>query len=189
MLLYTHPALVVIFVAIIYKDKLSIKKIASIIITTLGIYLLVDFRGSEFSLYGIVLAMISSRAYCIYIIGLGTKTLKKVNSMAITFYVCLVSAIIISLFGLIKGQIVWSQNITAISCSVFLAIISTLVAMLTFVEGAKIVGSAKAAIISTFEPVFSLVLAIILFNEAITASLAVGSILIIISIIIYSTNS
>lgn len=117
MLLYTHPALVVIFVAIIYKEKLSIKKIASISITTLGIYLLVDFKGTEFSLYGIVLAM------------------------------------------------------------------------LTFVEGAKIVGSPRAAIISTFEPVFSLVLAVILFNEAVTASLVVGSTLIIISIIIYSANN
>ena len=189
MLLYTHPALVVIFSAIIYKDKLNIKKIASIGITTLGIYLLVDFRGAEFDLYGIVLATISSVTYCIYIIGLGTETLKKVNSMVITFYVCLVSAIVVSSFGLMNNQIIWSQNIITISCSFFLAIISTLVAMLTFIEGAKIVGSSKAAIISTFEPVVSLVLAIILFNEVITTSLAIGSTLIIISIIIYSTNS
>ena len=189
MILYTHPALVVIFSALIYRDKLSIKKVASILITTLGIYLLVDFKGSEFNLYGISLAIISSVTYCIYIIGLGSKALKNVNSMVITFYVCILSSIVVSSFGMINDQIIWSQNIITISCSVLLAMISTLLAMLTFVQGAKLVGASRAAIISTFEPIVSLVLAIILFNEVITISLVIGSTLIMISIMIYSNNT
>jgi drug/metabolite transporter (DMT)-like permease len=54
--------------------------------------------------------------------------------------------------------------------------------MVTFKSGLKYISASTAAIISTFEPITSLVLGVIVFKEIITLNHFIGSLLIISSV-------
>lgn len=184
MLLFTHPALVVVFDFIIYKEKLYSSKIISICLTSLGLFFLVDIGGSSFNLLGVILAILSSVSYAVYILGISNKEMKKVDSFVLTFYVCLLSSIVVLIISIFNGKFIYNQNFISLGVTFLLALISTLIAMLTFVQGTKIIGPSNAAIFSTVEPIVSLIFGVILFKEILTIKLIIGSMLVISSILI-----
>ena len=57
-------------------------------------------------------------------------------------------------------------------------VVATFIAIQTFYAGARRVGAAQAALISTIEPVYTITLAAILFGEVLTAVQLVGAALI-----------
>lgn len=67
-------------------------------------------------------------------------------------------------------------------------IISTAVALQTFYAGARRIGAAQASLVSTVEPVYTIVLAAILFGERLTPIQLVGGALVIIGVVIAQTT-
>ena len=65
-----------------------------------------------------------------------------------------------------------------------LAIFSTVIPIFAFYAGMQKLGAARAAILSTIEPVFTLVLAFFLLNERIEAIQLIGGALILASVIL-----
>jgi drug/metabolite transporter (DMT)-like permease len=68
------------------------------------------------------------------------------------------------------------------------AVISTFVAIQTFYAGAKRVGAAQAALISTIEPAYTIVLAAILLGESLTGVQLLGAVLILGAVILAQTG-
>ncbi|HTS15468.1 MAG TPA: EamA family transporter, partial [Candidatus Sulfotelmatobacter sp.] len=62
------------------------------------------------------------------------------------------------------------------------------VAMQTFYAGARRIGAARAALVSTIEPVYTIALATLLFGEALTAVQLVGGALVIGAVLIAETG-
>jgi len=184
MLLFTHPALVVVLSYFIYKEEMYIEKIISVVLTLIGIYLLGDIGGGNINLKGVGLGVIASIAYSIYILGVNGKPLKELNSFVVTFYICSFSAIFITIWGGLTNKMIWVQNYKSMTFIVLLALISTVVAMLSYVQGIKLIGPSKAAIFSTVEPVLAFIMGVILFKEGITLRLIIGCCLIVSSMLL-----
>jgi len=68
-------------------------------------------------------------------------------------------------------------------------IVSTALALQTFYAGARRIGAAQASLVSTVEPIYTIVLASILFNERLTPVQLLGGALVIIGVVIAQTGS
>lgn len=66
-------------------------------------------------------------------------------------------------------------------------IVSTAIALQTFYAGARRIGAAQASLVSTVEPIYTIVLAAILFGESLTPVQLVGGALVIIGVVIAQT--
>ena len=69
-----------------------------------------------------------------------------------------------------------------------LGVIATAVAIQTFYAGVKRVGGARASLISTVEPVYTIVLAMILFGESLEPMQVVGGVLVLVAVILAETG-
>ncbi|MEG3041156.1 MAG: DMT family transporter, partial [Clostridium sp.] len=183
MILHTYPLMVMILSIIIYKEKFKLKKLIYLIITTLGVFIMLDIKGSNFNTLGVVLVLSSAFCYSIYVLGASNKKIRNINSYVITFYISVISAIVGGGIGIISNSFVGRINFYGLISILLIAFISTVIALMTFLKGVKLIGPTNAAIFSALEPIVSLVLGIIVLGEPITVKIVVGSIMIILVMI------
>jgi drug/metabolite transporter (DMT)-like permease len=69
-----------------------------------------------------------------------------------------------------------------------LGLVATAIAIQTFYAGVKRVGGARASLISTVEPVYTVALAVVLFGESLTTMQLVGGALVILAVILAETG-
>lgn len=187
MILYLYPSIVTILSFIIYGEKLYRKKIVSLVVSLLGVYLLIGFTGgSLINIKGLILALLASLFYSIYVLGLSNKEISSVNSFIITYYVSLASSITMLFAGSLNNSINFNISLYGLLCIILLAFISTVVALITFVQGVKIIGPSNASIFSNLEPIVSMVLSYFIFRDNITLNTILGSFFIMLSILILS---
>ncbi|MEX1344542.1 MAG: DMT family transporter [Candidatus Limnocylindrales bacterium] len=69
-----------------------------------------------------------------------------------------------------------------------LGLVATAIAIQTFYAGVKLVGAARASLISTIEPVYTVALAVILFGESLTPMQVAGGALVILAVVLAETG-
>ncbi|MEG0773182.1 DMT family transporter [Clostridium sp.] len=184
MLLYTYPAIVTLFSTIIFKEKVHPKKVLCLLLSIGGIFTMIDFGGTTYNPMGIVLGLVSSLCYSLYVLGASHKEIKAINSYVMTFYVSILAAGSQLIGGLSTNTLKFNLEFYSLIAILLLAFISTVVALMAFLQGVKIIGSSNAAIFSTLEPIVSLILGVIILKEALTVRVVLGSILIVSSMIL-----
>lgn len=184
MIIHSYPAIVTFLSFVFYGEKLSLKKILCLILCILGIFIMVDLGVATHDIKGILLALISAIGYSFYVLGASHKYIKSTNNYVITFYISLVSAISILAIGLPTQTINLNIKFYSLVAILLLAFISTVIALMAFLQGVKIIGPSNASIFGTLEPIVTLVLGILILGEGVQFKTILGSILIIISMII-----
>ncbi len=91
MILYTYPVLVAMLSFFMHKEKMNLKKIAALIVSTLGVYCLLGDMNFTGDIKGILFAFSASIFYSIYVLGTSRDFIKEVNSyvMTLIFYLLL----------------------------------------------------------------------------------------------------
>ncbi|MBU3126072.1 MULTISPECIES: DMT family transporter [Clostridium] len=184
MIFYTYPAIVTLFSYVFYKEKMYPRKIISLIISTIGIYILIDRGSASFNLIGIILAGIAAVMYSLYVLGASHKEFRVINSYVLTFYISCASAAFMFMAAITTGNFDMHISFYALVAILLLSLISTAVALMAFLEGVRIIGPSKASIFSTIEPIVALTLGIIVLGESISVRIIIGSIMIVSSVVI-----
>ncbi|MFT5873325.1 MAG: drug/metabolite transporter (DMT)-like permease [Clostridium sp.] len=184
MILYMHPAIVTLLSFVFYKEKMYARKIISLIMSLVGIYILIDMGSVSFNLNGIMLAGTAAVLYSLYVLGASLKEIKVINSYVLTFYISCASAVVMLIAAITTNNFNMHIHFYALVAILLLAFISTVVALMAFLEGVRIVGPSKATIFSTLEPIVGLILGILIFGEPISTRIIIGSITIVVSIVI-----
>ena len=136
---------------------------------------------------GLALAVISGVTYAFYIIYLDKSGLKNQPVFKITFYVALMSTIAMGVYGTATGDLTLS-TLTPKSWGISLAfsLLCTVIALSLLQIGIKYVGASTAAILTTFEPITSIVCGVILLGETITTVKIIACSLIMIGVVMLS---
>ncbi|MGV8980347.1 DMT family transporter [Clostridium sp.] len=184
MIFYTYPAIVTLFAYVFYKEKIYLRKIISLIISTIGIFVLIDSGSANFNLIGITLAGVAAILYSLYVLGASHKEFRNINSYVLTFYISCASAVVMFTAAISTGNFNMRISFYALVAILLLALISTVVALMAFLEGVRIIGPSEASIFSTIEPIVALTLGILILGESISARIVIGSILILTSVFI-----
>jgi drug/metabolite transporter (DMT)-like permease len=184
LLLYLYPIFVAILSAIFLREKFSSVKIAALILATIGAGLTANPEGGAWQ--GILLAISSALIYSVYII-VGTGVMKKVSAVQS-------SAVIFASAGIVYGVL------TAINGSHFpktgtgwgivggLVLLATVIPVVTFLAGLKRIGPTNASMLSTLEPVVTVILAAWLFSETLQLVMLIGGGLILVSVILLARS-
>ncbi len=183
MILHTYPLMVMILSIIIYKEKFRLKKFLYLITTTIGVFIMLDVKVGSINNVGVVLVLLSALCYAIYVIGASSKKIKSINSYVITFYISVIAAIIGSTLGVINNSFNIPINFYGIISILLIAFISTVVALMAFIKGVKLIGPTNSAIFSALEPIVSLILGVIVLGESISFKIIIGSAIIILAMI------
>ena len=114
------------------------------------------FSGGTF--LGLFLAVASGVTYAFYIIYMDKSGLKNQPVFKISFYVALMSSIAMGIFGIGTGELTLTTlTPQAWFISTVFALLCTVVALSLLQIGIKHVGASTAAILTTFEPITSII--------------------------------
>ena len=162
LLLYLYPAMVAALSAAVLKERLPARTLAALALALGGAALTVGFGGGGGSLAGAAFAVGAAAIYSVYIIA-GTGLMRVVSPLP-------ASAVIMASAGVVYGVLVAVRGPRLpASFGGFLAIagvaVVTVVATVTFFAGLERIGPTNASLLSTFEPVVSVVLAALVLGE------------------------
>lgn len=180
---YLYPVLVLLVAFFIYHEKLHPFKWLALLLSLVGVYFIADLGGRNFSIRGVGLAISSAVFFTVYVLSINHPQLKKMDSLVLAFYTCFIASIASFILFLVQGK--WPPMIT-LKGSFYVSLITifcTVLAMILFIKGAHSIGSANASILSTVEPLVSLVAGIIFLHESLTFYTLFGCILVIVAVI------
>ncbi len=185
LLLYIYPALVTALSAVFLKEHLTRVKIVALFIALSGTALTLRISGGG-SLMGILLGIAAAVDYAIYIL-LGSRIVRRSGSMAST------TVIITSTAGVYVGIVAihgttYPTTSTGWIAIIAIALISTVLAFVTFFAGLKRIGPTTTSTLSTFEPIVAVVLAAIVLGETISPIQILGGILILAAVVLLATS-
>ncbi len=140
MILHTYPLMVMILSIIIYKEKFKLKKFLYLMVTTIGVFIMLDIKVGRINTIGVVLVLLSALCYAIYVLGASNDKVKNIDSYVMTFYISIISAIVGSTTGIVTTSFNNPINFYGIISILLIAFISTVVALMAFLKGVKLIG-------------------------------------------------
>jgi drug/metabolite transporter (DMT)-like permease len=182
LLLYTYPVVVTLLAALLFGESLGWMKLAAVFIAFMGTMLVIDVQLHAAPLIGIVLGLGSAAFYTGYIL-LGSRLLPGLPALRSTAVIMTSAAVVWSAFALATGQLGVDWTVPRAGLLASFAVIGTAVPILTFILGLRLVGASRAAILSTFEPASTVLLAVLVLGETgsplqyIGGALILGSVL------------
>jgi len=175
LLLYAYPTLVVILSAIFLGQRLTSRRVALLVASFAGLALMLG--GGSGTPTGIALGLSAAAIYSVYIL-VGSRELSGTDALASTTVICLSAAGTLAIASLfIETRLpatTWGWASIAA-----LGVVGSVVAILAFFAGLKRVGPSTASVVSTFEPVFTAVLAWIVLGETLSAAQLAGGALVV----------
>lgn len=180
---FVYPIFVILGCMIFYKERLDYVKAVSVLLCTMGVALFYNGESAG-NITGIAIAFLSGITYAFYIIYIDKKGLKKMHPMKLTLYLCLIAAPVMLVWSLLTGSFTVNITPTGWLLTAILSVTVTLGAVGLFQVGISIIGSQSTAILSTFEPITSVIIGILVFNEAFDFRVMAGCTLVLLSAVL-----
>ncbi len=184
-LLFVYPVMVAVIMAVLFKEKLSAAAIFAIVLALTGIALLYEGDGgATLSTVGVLLVMLSSLSYAVYIVVVNKSPL-RISSLKLTFYVLFFGMLTILANSFITG--IHIQMLTTPRmwmCALMLALLPTVFSLVLMVISVHEIGSTPTAVMGALEPLTAVVIGVMVFGEQLTLRLSVGIVLILVAVII-----
>lgn len=179
---FSYPVLVILASVFIFKEKATWTKIASVVFCVIGLVLFYE-PGQANGAAGILLALASGVTYTFYMMYFERSTLKFMKPFKTNFYMSLVSAVMVFVLSLTTGTFVLFHSIRGWAAAFGFSFMLIVVACVLFQLGIAMTGAQKTAILSTFEPLTSIVLGVVCFGEAVGIKTGIGVAFILASVI------
>ena len=189
-LLFTYPIMTAVIMALLFKEKVTVKTIAAIVLSLIGVLLLYwSDAGGTLNTTGVVLVLVSALTYAIYIIVVNRYPL-EMSSFKINFYVVGYCTIGMVAFAWITGApLQLPHNATSWFYSLWLAVVPATLSLVLMVYASKYVGATSTAILGALEPLTAVLIGIFVFGESFGTRLAIGIALILSAVIITAYSS
>mgnify|MGYP000867213016 CR=1 FL=1 len=184
---FTYPIVVTTTCVVLFKDKLTHWKILALVLCTLGIFMFID-KISATGATGVILALSTGIAYSFYLILIDKSGLKNMHYFKLTFYLNLIIAIESGLLGIYTGNLNLSLTPKAWILCALVSLFTSFGALPLLQQGVKLTGASTAAILSTLEPITSVILGILILRETVSPLKLVGCVLIIASILLIAIS-
>ncbi len=183
LLLYTFPVAVTLLAALLFHESLGWMKVGAVGLAFLGTMLVVEAQLRAAAPIGIALGLGSAAFYSGYILY-GSRLLPGLPPVSATAVIMTSAAAVWTAYASINGQLAVDWTIPRIVLIASFAVVGTTIPVLTFILGLRLVGPSRAAILSTFEPASTVLLAVIILGEIANPIQYVGGALILASVVL-----
>ena len=184
LLLYLYPSIVALLSLIFLKERLTLLRLAALALATVGAALTVNPQGGQ--PLGILLAIGAAVVYSVYII-VGAGVMQKAGALQS-------SAVIFSAAGAVYGGMTalngphWPVNSAGWLAVAAIVVVATIIPVTTFLAGMKRIGPTDASLLSTLEPVVTVILAYFLLGETIHPLMLLGGGLILAAVLLLTVK-
>jgi len=182
LIVYIYPSLVVIAGWLFLGRRVSVWHGAALGLSFLGVGMLVG--GAQLQLAsGLIFAFAAPLCYTAFIL-LGERAMSSVPPVAASATMMSATAIVLCVVAGIEGHLALPNGAAAWAVSVGIAVIPTMVAISLFLAGLPRIGAARAALLSTLEPVVTVSLAIALLGDRFSVLQGLGGVLVLLAVIV-----
>ena len=168
---------------VFFHERITLTTVLCIVLATTGIGLL--YRGDDGAVlhpYGLLLVFLSALSYAIYLVAVNKGQMKDIPTLKLTLYVIVFGLFLFAFrfqpatFGILCARpLLWVSAFC-------MALFPTAVSLLCTSAAIQKIGSTPVAILGAVEPVTAVAIAILIFNEQLTLRLALGMLLVILSV-------
>ncbi|MCT6869114.1 DMT family transporter [Apibacter sp.] len=192
---FLYPVFVTLIMGIFFKEKISIKGFISILLAVTGVALLSLGEGiGKINFKGILFALSAAIFYAFFLVFSVKSTVKDMPVLRYTFYIQVIGVVYLLLFCLLTGSFQWFpvKDVSCVLNITLLALIPTIVSIITLVEAVRRIGSTLTSVLGAFEPITAVIIGVLVFSEPFSSMMLLGILLIILGvfgIIISQKNS
>ncbi len=176
-LIYLYPVFVAL-IMVFLRIYPSWQTWLSIIATFGGILLLSAPSGNvQIRIPGVLLAIGSALCYSFYLVIVNrSKRIRKVSEHTLTLYSLVTGAFLFAIIRSVQGGGMLEGVDSAADWGnlIGLAVVPTMISMLTLAMSSRYIGPTKTAVLGVFEPLTAILIGTLMFGETITAKMAVG---------------
>ena len=144
--------------------------------------------GGGFEVVGALLALGASLTYTTYIL-VSDNVIGEIDPLALALLVLTGASASFAVVGLATGSVDLALTGEAWLWLILIALVSTVVAVSCFFAGLRRVGPSEAAILSTFEPPVTVVLAFLVLGERLTVPQLLGGALVLSAVVLLQLRS
>ena len=176
-LVYLYPVFVAL-IMVFLRFYPSWQTWLSIIATFGGILLLSSpSAGADIKLPGIILAILSALSYAFYLVIVNrSKRIKNVSEHTLTLYALLTGTVLFAIIRMIQGGTM-TEGVDSLpdwGNLLGLAIVPTMISMLTLAVSSRYIGPTKTSVLGVFEPLTAIMIGTLMFGEPLTLKMGVG---------------
>ncbi|MCI8870154.1 MAG: DMT family transporter [Lawsonibacter sp.] len=181
---FVYPVLVIAGTILFCHEKVSRWKLLCCGLCAAGIVCFYT-PGGEISAFGIGIAFVSGVTYAFYIVYISASGLLELPVYKVTAYLNLISAVLIGAFTALTHQAALPTTPVSIGVLLCFALVAAF-ASAAFQLGTKYVGPQSSSLLSTFEPLTSVVVGFLVYRESLTFRSVLGIVCILLSVILLS---
>lgn len=171
LLLYIYPVLVTLIALAFGWERLDRRMLVLLLTAIAGLAIMLggNLQGQPL---GIALGILGAAIYAVYI-TIGGRITQNTDPLAATLVVMATAALGNGSFALASGDPLPAGGMAWLAIAA-IALFSTVIAIGTFLIGIKVIGPARASIISTLEPVVTICLGVVFLGESVSPQQLVG---------------
>ena len=180
---FSYPIIVALVLVLFYKEKITFPTILSLLLVIVGVGVLSIKEGSTINYIGLGISLLGALVYALYIL-IVNKVRIEASGVKISFYSMLFSSLYFWVKTLILGESIAIPSFSLVGDITLFAIITTSLSLVALVYAVRYIGSTPTAIMGAFEPIVAVLISAGLFGEALTLSLIIGGMVIIVGVLI-----
>ena len=175
---FIYPAAVVVGGMLFFRERVTRGNLISVLICLLGISLFYT-PGQPLDWRGCALALVSGFTYAAYILLLAHFRHRQIRGFLLNFYIFSINSVIMLLVCRLSGSLTFPTSPGIWALCFFFAVVINVCSVALFQWGTLIIGGQQAAILSTMEPITSVFVGILAFQETMDLRTVIGSVLVI----------
>jgi drug/metabolite transporter (DMT)-like permease len=186
-ILYITPIFVAIIMAIFFREKLTWRKFAIILVALAGIGLLSIKADSTIqNPVGILCVAMSALSYAIYMVIINKSALHTLPTLTLTLYSIVVGIAVFALrLNFFADAVPLPATVDAWYNAVGLAIFPTIISIVAMTVAIQDIGPMPTSMLEALEPVTAIVVGCLAFGEVLTPLNVIGVIVVIAAVTIF----
>ncbi len=181
LIVYVYPSLTVIAGWLVLRRAITRWHAIALASSLAGVLLLLG--GARFTIaWALVFAVASPLIYTAYIL-LGERLMSAAPAAAASAVIFSGTAIAFCILAALTGHFALPPSQSGWLVGVAIAIVPTMVAISLFLAGLPRIGANRAALLSTWEPVVTVLLAVVLLGDRLSGIQVAGGVLVLLAVV------
>ena len=189
LMLYTYPSMVAVAAILLRRERANARRFTALALASGGLVLvLANAKAGTLDPVGAALALAAAMVYTTYILT-SQGIAGRISPTVLSALVCTGATVTLTAGTAAIGDLEpGTVTATGWGWLLSLAVVSTVVAVSLFFAGLKRVGPTSAAILSTAEPVVTVILAFLVFGELLGPLQLLGGALVIVAVLVLASH-
>jgi drug/metabolite transporter (DMT)-like permease len=182
LLLYLYPSFVIILSLVLFRKKPNRIQALSLALSLAGCAI-TFFRPGNYPLVGLALGAFMAMFYGSYLVT-SERVLEGVDPIRATALIMLGAAGVYWVVTIATGTVKLPSTLVSSAGILGVGVVATVLPITTLFAAMKRIGASDTSLVSTFEPVLTIVLSALIIGERLGAAQAVGGVLILAAVLV-----